>query len=306
MRKTLFSFVIAFLLAAMVSPMAFAATTYSTTLSAAVNATQLTITVAATTNMVASSQTVTSLIFCDGELMKINRITSTTLSVTRGYGNTNAGAVPYAGTHPSGATCYFGQQGGNNSSGGPFITQNPYPGSVCSTANYPFLPLVNTSNNTLWYCENSRWMSPTSGVQPNVISGLGATRTLTTRESGSLILLDRSAGITITLPAPVVGLYYDFVASVTVVASGVYKFSTATQGTDFFVGPIISDDSDSGEALVGFSCNGTTHDNVSMNGGTTGGLVGSFYRVKAISSTLWHIEGTDIGSGSVATPCSTS
>ncbi len=308
-KNKLTLFVVLLLAVAVFAPSGMMAvtTTYSTTLASAVNGTQTTITVAAVTNMVASSQTVNSLIYCDGELMKINTLntTSKVLGVTRGYDVTNAPSPPYTGTHPSGALCYFSVQGGNNSSGGPFVTTDPYPGSVCSTANYPYLPLINIANQKIWNCVGSLWISPTVAVQQNIISGLGATKTLTSRESGSLIILDKADGIVLTLPAPTVGLYYDFVV-LTSVTTNAYKFSTATQGTDWFVGPIISDDSDTGDALVAFQCNGSSHDNVSMNGTTTGGIKGTFYRVKAISTTLWHIEGTDIGSSTVATPCSTS
>lgn len=144
-----------------------------------------------------------------------------------------------------------------------------------------------------------------AAIRTPVISGLGATYTLLARESGSTILLDRAAGIVLTLPAPAAGTYYDLVATVSV-TSNAYKISTGTQGTDFFLGPLISDDTDTSDALVGFPCNGTSHDNISMAGTTTGGLLGTHIRIKALTSTIWHVSGVINGSGSVATSCSTS
>ncbi len=51
----------------------------------------------------------------------------------------------------------------------------------------------------------------------------------------------------------------------------------------------------------GFAANGTTIASISMNGTTTGGLIGSRFKVKAISATVWAIEGFIYGSGTVVT-----
>jgi hypothetical protein len=47
-----------------------------------------------------------------------------------------------------------------------------------------------------------------------VISGSGATRTLTAQESGATVLFDLATGITYTLPTAVVGLKYKFITTV--------------------------------------------------------------------------------------------
>ena len=141
--------------------------------------------------------------------------------------------------------------------------------------------------------------------QPNYVAGLGATRTLLANESGSTIDFDRAAGIVVTLPAPAEGLYYNFVVSVSV-TSNAYKLATGTQGTDWFTGGIVNVDTDTSDALASFRCDGTSHDNFSMNGTTTGGLIGSRFKVTAVSSTLWLVEGFNHGSGTVATSCATS
>lgn len=164
-----------------------------------------------------------------------------------------------------------------------------------------------TAQQPLSFPGNSLNLTNTGGVtiRNKVISGLGATYTLDANDSGSTILLDRAAGIVITLPAPATGRKYRFVVTTTV-TSNAYKLSTATQGTDFFRGPLLSDDTDSSDAIVGFPCNGTTHDNISMAGSTTGGLVGTYINIEAVSSTVWQAEGIINGTGAVATSCSTS
>jgi hypothetical protein len=137
-------------------------------------------------------------------------------------------------------------------------------------------------------------------------SQFGATKTLKPEDSGATIVLDRAAGTVITLPKAQEGLNFEFTV-LTSVTSNAYKFSTLRQGTEFFIGQLISVDTDTTNALaydqVG---NGTTHDNISMNGTTTGGLIYTNFRARAISSTQWLVEGTNFGSGAVATPFATS
>ncbi len=62
----------------------------------------------------------------------------------------------------------------------------------------------------------SNVMGDASFAQP-VISDSGATRSLNETESGSLVLMNRAAGIVYTLPAtPKVGTFFDFVVTTSV------------------------------------------------------------------------------------------
>lgn len=141
-------------------------------------------------------------------------------------------------------------------------------------------------------------------LTPTSISGSGATVTLTAEQSGSKILMDRAAGIVFTLPTNVVGLTYEFFVS-TSVTSNSYKIITST-GTQLLVGQSISIDTDTSNAVAAFTGNGTTHIAVTMNGTTTGGLIGTVLRFTCISSTLWLVDGFNQGSDAVATPFATS
>lgn len=138
----------------------------------------------------------------------------------------------------------------------------------------------------------------------NVISGQGATRSLNANESGSIVLFDRAAGIVYTLPTAKVGTYFDFFVTTTI-TSNAAKIITAA-GTELLEGYLISVDSDTGNATVGFGANGSTHLAVSMNGTTTGAIKGTRIRLECVSATRWAISGQLIGSGTVATPFATS
>jgi hypothetical protein len=141
-----------------------------------------------------------------------------------------------------------------------------------------------------------------SGV--NVIDSTAATLTLTAAQSGSLVLLDRAAGTTVTLPAPAVGLNFSFVVS-TSVTSNNHKVITDAGTTLILGGVTMVEAADTNSGLAALF-NGTTHISILMNGTTTGGLIGTFFNVYCVTATQWVIEGIVAGSGTLSTCASTS
>ncbi len=148
--------------------------------------------------------------------------------------------------------------------------------------------------------QGARPLFDTLRYKAPVISGLGATRTITTDESGSKFLLDRAAGIVFTLPLAVPGLVYEF-RCVTSVTSNNFKIITGA-ATEFLVGSYVSQ----AAAVTTFAGNGTTHIAITMNGTTTGGLVGTVLRFTCLSLTRWGVEGITQGSGTGVTAYATS
>lgn len=144
------------------------------------------------------------------------------------------------------------------------------------------------------------------GVNQNraVISGQGATKTLASTDSGALCLFDRAAGIVYTLPSPTVGLWFDFYV-LTTITSNAAKIITSSASV-FLTGSLINIDTDTTNAVAAWTGDGSTHVSVSMNGTTTGAVRGTKMRFTCISSTLWLVEGIDMGTGTVATPFATS
>lgn len=131
------------------------------------------------------------------------------------------------------------------------------------------------------------------------------TVTLTAAQSGALVRLDKTDGVTVTLPAPAIGLTYDFVATAST-ASGNYKIITDA-GTTFLVGTVRMFDTDTlTDPLSVATANGSTHVACTMSGTTTGGLLGTSLRFTCVSATLWAVEGIIHHSGNVATPFATS
>ena len=134
-----------------------------------------------------------------------------------------------------------------------------------------------------------------------VNSGEGATRTLLASESGAQCLFDRAAGIVYTLPVTAnIGTYYDFLATVSITSNS-SKVITGS-ASQFLVGGVIFGSATLAEGGGLFAGNGSSTVFIASNGSTTGGLIGSQYRITKISATVWGVSGTCAGSGVTITP----
>ena len=142
------------------------------------------------------------------------------------------------------------------------------------------------------------------GRHREIIQSVGSTRTLLPKESGSLCLFDRAAGVVYTLPTPVEGMTFDFATTVTI-TSNAAKVITATPASQFMLGTVFGYTTDATE-IDGFSADGSTHVAISSNGSTTGGVIGDRYTLTYTGST-WLIEGNIFcGTATPATPFATS
>lgn len=151
-------------------------------------------------------------------------------------------------------------------------------------------------------------LPPLALQKANVVSGSGATATLTAQQSGSTVLFDRAAGIVFTLPVPQIGLRYRFYATVAV-TSNAYKIITDT-GTTLLIGNVVSNTAaatpGANDGPKTFAANGTSHIAISMDGSTKGGLIGTHIELVCVSSTQWAVNGILLASGTIATPFATS
>jgi len=144
----------------------------------------------------------------------------------------------------------------------------------------------------------------TISARSPIISGSGATKDLTIDQSGSIVLMDRAAGIVFTLPTATPGTYFEFIATVSVTTNA-YKIITAV-GTELLIGDLLSIDSDTSNAIAAWTGNGSTHIAVNMAGTTKGGLIGTHLVLTCLTATQWLVKGSNIGSGTVETPFATS
>jgi len=135
---------------------------------------------------------------------------------------------------------------------------------------------------------------------PGAVSAAsGASLTLTSAQSGNLILLD-TASTTVTLPACAAGMSFTFVTTTTASAQKV----VTSAATEFLLGGLSLVSAGTSTGAVTF--NGTTHRSLTMNGTTAGGIVGSVFTVTCISTTQWVISGVLQASGTAALTPATS
>ena len=137
------------------------------------------------------------------------------------------------------------------------------------------------------------------GLHTELTASGGATRVLEASESGGVFLWDDAAGITYTLPAPVVGMQFTFYATVSVTSNAhVIVTDAATTFLGGAIQQIIAANAVS-EGQVGDDASDVT---ISMNGTTTGGLEGTRITVTCVTATTWVADGTVVSSGTLSTP----
>jgi hypothetical protein len=144
-------------------------------------------------------------------------------------------------------------------------------------------------------------LSQHTAAAREIIECTAATQ-LTAQQSGALVLMDAAAGFTITLPpVPIPGMFFEFLQTVTQ-TSGTQKIMAGTG--IFLLGEVLTY-STATASPAGFAFDGSTHIAYTSNGTTTGGIIGTRIKVEALSATVWAITGVVVGSGTLATPAST-
>lgn len=129
-------------------------------------------------------------------------------------------------------------------------------------------------------------------------STLGVTEALHNKRT---IVLDRAAGIAVTLPAAAAGLEFEFIVKTTFTGAASIKSAT---GADIMIGhAIMGNDSD--DTIVNFqSVAGSTNDTIDLFGtsNSTGGMAGQRIKIKGLAANLWYVEIIGDAAGTEATP----
>jgi hypothetical protein len=94
------------------------------------------------------------------------------------------------------------------------------------------------------------------------------------------------------------GVMYTIWVPTTIATS---SLKIGTDGTDKYVGSVLSIDTDTSGATVGF-VSGAANDFINFNGGTTGGVAGTWVQIFAIAANKYMVTGVVLGTGTVATP----
>ena len=159
---------------------------------------------------------------------------------------------------------------------------------------------------------------------PNAVLPITSSTTLNPTDHGGRILTvggTLAANVVLTLPTintsadPVSsgpgadpntanneGVVYTIWVPTTIATS---SLKIGTDGTDRFIGSVMSVDTDTSGAMVGFTA-GANDDFINLNGGTTGGVAGTWVQIVAIDALKYAVTGVVLGTGVVATPFATS
>lgn len=140
-----------------------------------------------------------------------------------------------------------------------------------------------------------------NGARVSKVLPSSGNTTVPASASGGVLLFDTAAGITYTLPTPVVGAIYTFIVTTSVTSS---NHKVITNAANVLLQGVIT--SATTTASVFESVPATTNISVTMNGTTTGGLIGTQLDFRCLSATLWQVFGTNFTSGTTATPFATS
>ena len=94
------------------------------------------------------------------------------------------------------------------------------------------------------------------------------------------------------------GVMYTIWVPTTIATS---SLKIGTDGTDKYIGTIFGVDTDSSNALVAYTA-AAANDFINFNGGTTGGVAGTWVQIYAIAALKYMVNGVALGTGTVATP----
>jgi len=135
------------------------------------------------------------------------------------------------------------------------------------------------------------------------ILAAGAGQLLVASDAGKTIVFGAAAATLIKLPAPELGMVFNFVSAIT--ATGDHEIQALTNA-EGFVGGVSILSTAVGESDAFAAAAAGTDDFITMNGSTKGGIAGSGLRIVAILDAsavkCWAVTGTLIGSGTIATP----
>lgn len=134
---------------------------------------------------------------------------------------------------------------------------------------------------------------PLTNIVNCTASTLTATKDL---HAGRTVTLNRAAGIVVSLPAATgTGDTYKYFVG-TAVTSNAYRINALT--TDIIQGGVAVSTDAGGVTILAIP----TADYITMNGSTTGGLIGSWVELTDIATGVWMCGGFLVSSGAEATP----
>ena len=133
------------------------------------------------------------------------------------------------------------------------------------------------------------------------VSITASTVTLNAKDHGNMsVVLNRAAGVTVTLPAATgSGTVYRIIVGTTVTSNN--DIIQVANSTDEFHGGVWQCDTDTSDAMTFDSAlDGDGYDTITMNGTTTGGTMGDWFEITDYAAGKFHLDGLSNSNGTVA------
>lgn len=118
---------------------------------------------------------------------------------------------------------------------------------------------------------------------------------------GKIIVLDRAAGIAVTLPAAAAGLRFRFIVKTTFTGAASIK---SASGTDVMIGHALMGNNTDNSVADWPAVAGSTIDTIDMLGtaNSTGGMAGQEVEIIGLAANLWFVSIRGDAAGTEATP----
>lgn len=119
--------------------------------------------------------------------------------------------------------------------------------------------------------------------------------------NGKTIVLDRAAGIAVTLPAASAGLKFRFVVKTTFTGAASIK---SVAGADIMIGHALMGNDTDNTVVLFQALAADTFDTINLFGtaNSTGGIAGQVITIEGLAANLWLVEIVGDAAGSEATP----
>jgi len=139
-------------------------------------------------------------------------------------------------------------------------------------------------------------------VSTRIVNETTATLTVTeAAHANKTIVLDRAAGIAVTLPAAAAGLKFRFVVKTTFTGAATIKSAT---GADIMIGYALMGNDTDNTVVRWPSIAADTADTIDMLGtaNSTGGMAGQEIEIEGLAANLWFVKIVGDAAGTEATP----
>lgn len=139
-------------------------------------------------------------------------------------------------------------------------------------------------------------------VSARIVNCTASTLTVTeATHSDKTIVLDRAAGIAVTLPAASAGLKFRFVIKTTFTGAASIK---SVAGADIMIGHALMGNDTDNSVVDWQSVAASTNDTIDMYGtaNSTGGIAGQVVTIEGLAANLWFVEIRGDAAGTEASP----